>query len=114
MLSLATLGILLPILLLSHVLYAYICNPLRKIPAAHPLAHFTSLWIHSIRWRSIENATLKKAHNRFGPIICLGPNEVSVNCVKGGIREVYAGGFEKESSKKGGYNWYAFFSNYGG
>jgi hypothetical protein len=114
MLSLATIAIILPLLFLTHVLYTYLRNPLRKIPAAHPLAHFTSLWIHSIRWRSVENATLKEAHNRLGPIICLGPNEVSVNCVKGGIREVYAGGFEKESSSKGRYNWYAFFSNYGG
>jgi hypothetical protein len=114
MLSLATIAILPPLLLFSHVLYAYVCNPLRKMPAAHPLAHFTSLWILSIRWRSIENATLKEAHNRLGPIICLGPNEVSVNCVKGGVREVYVGGFEKESSSRGGYNWYAFFSNYGG
>jgi hypothetical protein len=114
MLSPATLAILVPFLFLSHVLYNYLRNPLRKIPAAHPLAHFTSLWIHSVRWRSIENATLKAAHERLGPIVCLGPNEVSVNCVKGGIREVYAGGFEKESCGKGRYNWYAFFSNYGG
>ena len=114
MLAPTTLAILLPFLFLSHVLYAYIRNPVRKIPAAHPLAHFTSLWIHSIRWRSMENTTLKAAHARLGPIICLGPEEISVNCVKGGIREVYAGGFEKGKAGKGGYNWYAFFSNYGG
>lgn len=100
----------------GHLLLSYLRNPLRKIPAAHPLAHVTSLWIASIRWRSIENATLKAAHDRLGPIVCLGPNEVSVNCVKGGIRDVYAGGFEKESSigPDKGYSWYAFFSNYGG
>jgi hypothetical protein len=114
MLALSSLGILIPLVFLTHIVYTYFRNPLRKIPAAHPLAHFTSLWIHSIRWRSIENATLKKAHTRFGPIVCLGPEEISVNCVKGGIREVYAGGFEKASSARGGYNWYAFFSNYRG
>lgn len=114
MLAPATLAILGTLFFLTHALYNYVRNPLRKIPAAHPIAHFTSLWIHSIRWHSIENATLKAAHDRLGPIICLGPNEVSVNCVKGGIREVYAGGFEKESSAQGGYNWYSFFSNYGG
>jgi cytochrome P450 len=37
-----------------------------------------------------------------------------VNCVKGGIRDIYAGGFEKASSGNDGYNWYAFFTNYGG
>ncbi|KAF1911220.1 cytochrome P450 [Ampelomyces quisqualis] len=70
--------------------------------------------MHSVRWRAVENATLRDAHARLGPIICLGPEEVSVNCVRGGIREVYAGGFEKASSARGGYNWYAFFSNYRG
>lgn len=110
-LSPSTLAVVLPILLIAHLIYKYIQNPLRKIPAAHPLAHFTSLWIDSVRWRSIENATLKAAHAHLGPIICLGPSEISVNCVKGGIREVYAGGFEKGNGK---YNWYGFFANYGG
>lgn len=112
MLAPATVAVLLPFLLLGHIVYSFWRNPVRKIPAAHPLAHFTSLWIHSIRWRSIEYATLKEAHDRLGPIVCLGPYEISVNCVKGGIREVYAGGFEKKNSN-GGYNWYSFFANYG-
>lgn len=110
----STIAVLVPFLLLSHVLVAYLRNPLRKVPAAHPLAHFTSLWIQSVRWRSIENATLKAAHDRLGPIVCLGPEEISVNCVKGGICEVYAGGFEKGSCGKDGYNWYGFFTNYKG
>jgi hypothetical protein len=109
----ATLSILLPSAFLLHLFFTYLCNPLRKIPAAHPLAPFTSLWIHYIRWSAVENATLKAAHDRLGPVVCLGPNEVSVNCVKGGIRDVYAGGFEKGETH-GTFNWYAFFANYGG
>jgi hypothetical protein len=112
MLSLSILVLLAPLLLLARVVVSYISNPVRKIPAAHPLAPFTSLWISSIRWRRIENATLKEAHDRLGPIICLGPKEISVNCVKGGIRDVYAGGFEKRDAKSG-YNWYGFFTNFG-
>lgn len=109
--ALAGLGV---VCILGHIIASYFRNPLRKIPAPHPLAHFTSLWIHSVRWRAIENATLKAAHDRLGPIICLGPNEVSVNCVRGGIRDVYAGGFEKGSCRNDRYNWYALFVNYGG
>jgi hypothetical protein len=108
-----TLLIMLPIILSIHLLLTYLRNPLRKIPAAHPLSHFTSLWIHCIRWRAIENATIAAAHAKFGPVICLGPNEVHVNCVKGGIRDVYAGGFEKGDTN-GKFNWYSFFANYGG
>ncbi|KAF2178211.1 cytochrome P450 monooxygenase-like protein [Zopfia rhizophila CBS 207.26] len=102
---------LLPLLFIFHILYRYFAAPLYHVPAAHPLAHITSLWILYIRFRAIENQTLKAAHGRLGPVIRLGPKEVSVNCVKGGIREVYAGGMEKGD---GGYSWYSFFSNYGG
>lgn len=112
MLSLSLIAVLAPLALLLHTLVSYLRNPLRKIPAAHPLAPFTGLWISSIRWRKTENATLKAAHDRLGPIVCLGPQEVSVNCVKGGIREVYAGGFEKRDAASG-YNWYGFFTNFG-
>jgi hypothetical protein len=112
MLSLVNVILLLPLVGLVHVLVSYLSNPLRKIPAAHPLAPFTSLWMSSVRWRKMENATLKDAHDRLGPIVCLGPKEISVNCVQGGIRNVYAGGFEKRDAKSG-YNWYGFFTNFG-
>jgi cytochrome P450 len=112
MLDLSTILLLLPVALLLQVVVSYVRNPVRKIPAAHPLAPFTSLWISWIRWRKIENATLKDAHERLGPVVCLGPEEISVNCVKGGIRDVYAGGFEKRDPKSG-YNWYGFFTNFG-
>lgn len=35
-----------------------------------------------------------------------------MNCVQGGIRDVYAGGFEKKDEVSG-YNWYGFFMNFG-
>lgn len=45
------------------------------------------------RWK--ENQVIHAAHQKHGPIVRLGPNEVSVNCVDGGIRTVYGGGFDK-------------------
>ncbi|RMZ73789.1 cytochrome p450 monooxygenase [Pyrenophora seminiperda CCB06] len=106
-------GVLLGMLVGAYVSYLRSNKSLRQIPAAHPLAHFTALWMHAVRWRGEENATLKAAHDRLGPIVCLGPREISVNCVQGGIRAIYAGGFEKVCARDG-YNWYSFFSNYRG
>lgn len=63
-------------------------SPLSNIPAAHPTASFSPAWILWTRWCSRENATVLAAHERCGPLIRLGPNEISVNCVNGGIRTV--------------------------
>lgn len=53
------------------------------------------------------NRTIYKAHQKYGPIVRLEPSEISVNCVDGGIRTVYAGGFEKR-------DWYPrVFGAYG-
>lgn len=107
------------LLLLLFLLTRYARNPLRAIPPAHPLCHFTPLWILAHRWRATETAALRAAHDRLGPVVCLGPREVSVNCVRGGLRVVYGagGGFAKaERGDVGdeGANWYAFFANYRG
>ena len=66
---LTVLGLL--VVALTNCIYKYAVNPLSRIPAAHPLAHWTSLWINFVRWRAVENATLKDAHQRLGPIVCL-------------------------------------------
>lgn len=46
-----------------------------------------------------NNRTVQAAHEQYGPIVRLGPSEISVNCVDGGIKSVYTGGFEK-------HEWY--------
>ncbi|KAK5291153.1 Na+/H+ antiporter, partial [Cryomyces antarcticus] len=100
------------ILLCVVVIYKYLVHPtflspLSRIPNAHPSSHLSPLWILWIRYTGRENRTVFAAHESNGPVIRLGPNEVSVNCVDGGIRTVYAGGFEKHA-------WYAnLFGNYG-
>jgi hypothetical protein len=85
-----------PILLGAAILYALyrfvvapvFISPLAKIPAAHPTSSFSPAWILWTRWCSRENATVLDAHERLGPLVRLGPNEISVNCVNGGIRTV--------------------------
>ncbi|KAI4187931.1 MAG: hypothetical protein LQ348_003994 [Seirophora lacunosa] len=87
-------------------IYPVYKSPLSKIPPAHFTASWSPLWILWIRYTSIEVQTIHKAHLKHGPVVRLGPNEVSVNCVDGGLRTVYTGGFEKTY-------FYDQFENYG-
>jgi hypothetical protein len=78
------------------------------VPCAHWSSAISSLWILNVRFNSREICTIHEAHQRLGPVIRLAPNEISVNCVKGGIQTIYAGGFEK-------HEWYSnLFDNYNG
>lgn len=90
----------------KHLYKPFFTSPLRTIPAAHPLARFTSAWIIWVRWSKRENRELLRQHRRLGPVILIGPNEISVNCVDDGIKTVYSGGWEKPS-------YYDQFANYG-
>lgn len=105
-LSLLATSIALLLLIYKFLIHPLFISPLSRIPSAHPLAAITPLWILYRRYTGHELRTIHSAHQRLGPIVKLGPNEISVNCVKGGIQTVYSGGFEK------GF-WYDFFVNYG-
>jgi hypothetical protein len=74
--------------LYRYIVFPALISPLSKIPAAHPTSPLSPAWILWKRWSGKENATVLAAHERFGPVIRLGPKEISVNCVDGGIRTV--------------------------
>ncbi|KAL2040814.1 hypothetical protein N7G274_006272 [Stereocaulon virgatum] len=99
-------------LVVSYLVYIYLVfpvffSPLSKIPSAHFLSSFSPVWILWKRYKGQENRAIHAAHVKYGGIVRLGPNEVSVACVDNGIRTVYSGGFEK-------WNWYPNqFENYG-
>jgi hypothetical protein len=87
------------------VVYPEFISPLSKIPKAHWSASTSPIWILWTRFRCQENRNLHAAHERLGPVIRVGPNELSVNDIAG-LRTVYGGGFEKG-------DWYSIFDNYG-
>lgn len=89
-----------------YLVHPVFISPLRKIPPAHWSTPISPLWILYTRRRRNENATIHALHQTLGPLVRLGPAEVSVNCVDGGIRTIYGGGYEKG-------DWYAVFMNYG-
>jgi len=88
------------------LVYPVLISPLARVPNAHWSASISSAWILWIRFTNCENRETHGAHLEKGPVVRLGPNEISVNCVDGGIRSVYGSGFEKG-------DWYSIFDNYG-
>ncbi|KAL8648528.1 MAG: hypothetical protein Q9226_005954 [Calogaya cf. arnoldii] len=105
LLSISLLGVV-ALLVYKFLIYPTFVSPLSEIPAAKFTASWSPLWIFWIRYTHVEVQTIHKAHLKFGPVVRLGPNEVSLNCVDGGLRTVYAGGFEKPY-------FYDQFQNYG-
>lgn len=94
-------------LLYRYIVYPIFESPLSRIPNAHPTSPISPLWILYIRYNDRENATVHALHAQHGPLVRLGPSEVSVNCVDGGIKTIYSGGFDKG-------DWYSkVFANYG-
>ncbi|PSN73833.1 cytochrome P450, partial [Corynespora cassiicola Philippines] len=89
--------VFLPTSLLIYILYILLFHPLRHIPAAHPTAPFAPLWIlHHRRNNSQALPAITRAHAQHGPLVRLGPCELSVSSYEG-AHTVYIerGGFAK-------------------
>jgi hypothetical protein len=76
---------------------AAISSPLNAIPNASLTAPFSRLWLLWIRATGIEYSTCLAAHRRLGPVIRIGPNEISINSIEDGVRTAYGGNWEKSS-----------------
>ncbi|KAJ4147812.1 hypothetical protein LMH87_002315 [Akanthomyces muscarius] len=77
----------------------YLC-PLASVPAAHPLANVTPLWILWQRFRRREFEIVTAALKKFGPYVRLGPAELAMNS-KSDMNDVYGVGrrnFDKHAS----------------
>lgn len=97
----------LPLLYILYVIYDYFSSPLLKVPNAHPTAPFSRLWILSKTLTHQRNRSIQEAHLKHGPIVRLGPLEVSVND-PALVKAIYSAGsgFDKPA-------WYQIFTNYG-
>jgi hypothetical protein len=102
--------------LLVLVLFALLCysyfslrllSSLRKVPAAHWSSRFSSARILWARWTGAELKFLLDAHRRLGPIVLVGPQDLSVSSYQDGIRKVYDAGFPKPAP------FYSMFKYYG-
>ncbi|KAK3332036.1 cytochrome P450 [Cercophora scortea] len=97
--------ILAVLLAFRYLVYPTLLSPLAQIPNAHWSSPISRLWILGIRYTRRENRTLHALHRRLGPVIRVGPNELSIDGIDS-VRTVYQGGFEKP-------DWYSVFDNYG-
>ncbi|KAI0178617.1 cytochrome P450 [Hypoxylon sp. FL1284] len=100
-----TASFLVLILLYKYLLYPAVLSPLSAIPTAHWSCSVSPAWILWTRFQQRENRTLHAAHRRHGPVVRLGPGELSVNSVDA-VKTIYQGGFDK-------HQWYSLFNNYG-
>nr|POE90189.1 cytochrome p450 monooxygenase gsff [Quercus suber] len=66
----------------------------KMIPAPSVLCHFSNSWFSARRHSKPETKLLQTAHHELGPIIRLGPHEVSVASSEG-LRSVYTAGLDK-------------------
>jgi len=92
-------------LLYKLLLYPALFSPLSRLPQPHWSCSVSSVWILWLRYSGRENHTLHEVHHKYGPIVRIGPAEVSINSVEA-VETVYQGGFDKHS-------WYSVFKNYG-
>lgn len=87
------------LLVYKSIVFPAFLSPLSKNPNAHWSAPISPVWLLWKRFKSLNDRAIHAAHERFGPIVRLAPSEISINCVDGGIKSVYTGGFEK-------HEWY--------
>jgi hypothetical protein len=73
-------------------------SSLKDIPNAHFSVPYTRLWLLSLRWRNMEHCSRIYLHRRLGPVIRIGPRDVSVNCIDDGVRTIYSRRFDKDAS----------------
>lgn len=97
------------VLLYRFVVYPLFFSPLIRIPCAHPLAAVTSLWMDWRRFTGREVETTWEAFGKHGPYVRLGPNEIAVNTILGGVATAHGHGFENLDKT----SWYDFFINHG-
>jgi hypothetical protein len=92
-------------LILRFVIEPLYLSPLAKIPSAHWSAPLSPLWILLARKNRKENRELRAAHHRYGPVVRVSPNSLSIDNYDT-LKTVYQGGFDK-------WRWYSVFDNYG-
>ncbi|KAJ5219303.1 uncharacterized protein N7498_001402 [Penicillium cinerascens] len=78
------------ILLFGYVVGQRLFSPLSKVPGPW-FTRFTSLWIKYQEFTVNRREAIHELHKEYGPVVRLGPNEVSFTSLEA-IKEIYASG----------------------
>lgn len=91
---------------LLYYAYYLLFDPLSKVPSPHWSCPFSSAWILVNRYHQRELRIVYTAHKQLGPIVRVGPREISVSHYETGVHDVYDAGFDKP-------HYYSFYRYYG-
>jgi hypothetical protein len=78
------------ILVSGYIIVCGIVSPLSTIPGPW-YTRFTSLWIKYQEFTANRRESIHHLHKVYGPVVRLGPNELSFTSLDA-IREIYASG----------------------
>jgi hypothetical protein len=77
-------------LLVASVLHKLLRSPLAKLPGPFH-ARFTAAWLKYKEFTGDRRAYIHNLHQELGPVVRLGPNEVSFASAEA-IKEIYTSG----------------------
>jgi hypothetical protein len=77
-------------LLVASLLYRLLRSPLTKLPGPFH-TRFTAAWLKYKEFNGDRRAYIHNLHQEFGPVVRLGPNEVSFASAEA-IKEIYTSG----------------------
>lgn len=95
------------IVLAFHYVVAYLHSPLKKIPGPL-LAKFSNIWRFYNHYGQTHIETQKELHKKYGDVVRLGPNTVSIADASL-LKTIYStrGAFLKVSQSAGDSTWHS-------
>ena len=94
---------LVPIIIFSiYIIYQRHISPLSRIPGPF-LASLSNYWLVDLAWKGTEPQTLRALHEKHGPLVRTGPNQVDVADLQG-FKKIYGAGSAFVKS-----DWYNVF-----
>jgi hypothetical protein len=100
-------AVMLAFLFYRYLIYPAFISPLSKIPVSHPIASVLPIWMWWKERTGCQARSIFDAHQRNGPVVRVGPNEVHLASLDGLRVAFNSGKFERS-------DWFLAFLNFDG